>query len=276
MPSIYQGDRGAGPEPTVICLHASGGSGAQWKPLADKLRHDFRVLTPDLHGHGSAPSWLGMPADIVAADTARVARLAAETDGRVHLVGHSYGAAIALRVARHRPRGVGSVIVYEPVTLRLLFDYNRRHRATSEVAEVATDIGRALNGGDYERAAQRFVDYWSGAGHWAGLTPERQVAMALRMPVIQAHFTSLVRDGARRADYAGVSVPVLYLAGRDTRASTRRITELLTYTLPDVKLETFEGMGHLGPITHAEAIAQRIADFVRQQTAPRLPDRKAA
>ena len=276
MPSIYQGDRGAGPEPTVICVHASGGSGAQWKALADKLRHDFQVLTPDLHGHGSAPSWLGMPADIVAADTARISRLAAQVEGRVHLVGHSYGGAIALRVARHRPRSVESVVVYEPVTLRLLFDYNRKHRAAAEVAEVASDIGRALSGGDYERAARCFVDYWSGEGQWARLSPERQVAMALRMPVIQAQFTSLFHDSVRRAGYASVSMPVLYLAGRDTRASTRRIAELLTYTLPDVELETLDGMGHLGPVTHAEPIAQRIADFVRRQTAPRLPDRKAA
>jgi len=94
--------------------------------------------------------------------------------------------------------------------------------------------------------------------------------------VIQAQFTSLVHDSVHRAGYTSVSMPVLYLAGRDTRASTRRITELLAYTLPDVELETLDGMGHLGPVTHAEPIAQRIADFVRRQTAPRLPDRKAA
>jgi pimeloyl-ACP methyl ester carboxylesterase len=276
MPSIHQADGGVHAGSTVICLHASGGSGAQWKALASQLRPDFRVLTPDLYGHGIAPAWLGAPADIVAADTARIARLAATCDDPVHLVGHSYGGAIALRVARHRPRGIASVVVYEPVTMRLLFDYNRKHRAATEVAEVASNINRALNGGDYERAAQGFVDYWAGAGQWARLAPERQIAMALRMPVIHAHFVALVGDGARLRDYAGISAPVLYLAGRDTRASTKWIAELMESVLHDVELEVLEGMGHLGPVTHAEPVAQRIADFVRQQAAPTADDRKAA
>jgi pimeloyl-ACP methyl ester carboxylesterase len=102
------------------------------------------------------------------------------------------------------------------------------------------------------------------------------MTMALRMPVIQAHFVALVGDGVRLRDYAGISAPVLYLAGRDTRASTKRIAELMESVLRDVELEVLEGMGHLGPVTHAEPVAQRIADFVRQQAAPTADDRKAA
>ena len=57
---------------------------------------------------------------------------------------------------------------------------------------------------------------------------------------------------------------------RDTRASTRRRTQLLAYTLPAVELETLDGMGHLGPVTHGEAVADRIAFFVRRQTETRV------
>ena len=277
MNAIDGARRGAPARPTVICLHASGGSGTQWKMLADQMRHEFHVLTPDLYGHGMAAMWHGAPADIVAADAARIARLAADVAGDVHLVGHSYGGAIALRIALHHPASVASVAVYEPAALRILFDYNQKYRAAAEIAEVVGNIRHELNGGNAQRAALRFVDYWAGAGHWARLSPRQQTGIARRAPVIQAHFVALMHDGVRLRDYAHVDVPVLYLAGRDTRASARRIAELMELALPDVELEVLDGLGHLGPITDAERVAQRIASFVRRQTAARAAERcKAA
>jgi pimeloyl-ACP methyl ester carboxylesterase len=277
MRTIYGLDHGFSMKSTVICLHASGASGGQWRALANRMKHDFHVLTPDLYGHGAAPSWYGPRGDIVAADVARISSLAAEAGDKVHLVGHSYGGTIALRVALSHPEQVVSVAVYEPVPMRVLFDYNAKHRAAAEIAELARDIRRALNGGSFELAARRFVDYWSGAGSWARLTPEDQATIARRMPVTDAHFASLIHDPVRLRDYANVRVPVLYLMGRQTRASARRMGELLRYALPDVEAGTLDEMGHLGPITHAEIVAQRIAQFVRGHAPERLvDDRKAA
>ena len=130
-------------KPTVICLHSSGGGGAQWKALVARLQPEFGTIAPDLHGHGSGPAWRGAPADIVAADAARIASLAADAPGDVHLVGHSYGAAIALRVALHHPESAASVAVYEPVAMRILFDYDPNHRsaAESQIAGAACQYG---------------------------------------------------------------------------------------------------------------------------------------
>jgi pimeloyl-ACP methyl ester carboxylesterase len=278
MGTIYELEHGAGMRPTVICLHASGGSGGQWRVLANAMKHGFHVLTPDLYGHGAAPSWDGPRGDIVAADVARISGLAAEAGGTVHLVGHSYGGTIALRVALAHPERVTSVAIYEPVPMRVLFDYNAKHRAAAEIAEIARDIRRALNGASFEHAARRFIDYWSGAGSWARLAPDVQATIAQRMPVTDAHFASLIHDPVRLRDYANVRVPVLYLTGRETRASARRMEELMRYALPDVEAVRLDDMGHLGPITHAETVAQRIAQFVRTHAGPEriVDDRKAA
>ncbi len=274
MKPLHGSERDA--RPTVICLHASGSTGGQWKALVESLGHELRVLTPDLHGHGLGPAWDGDPADLVAADAARIGRLAADAGGAVHLVGHSYGGAVALHIAARQPRQVASLAVYEPVAMRVLFDYHPRNRVAAEVAEVASEIRRALNGGRIDLAGHRFVDYWSGAGQWARLAADRQAAIAKRMPVIHAQFRSLRSSTVRLSDYGRIDVPVLYLSGVDTRMSTRRIAELLEFALPLAAFERIGGMGHLGPITHAQPVAHRIARFIREQATQRVEVRKAA
>ena len=253
----------------VICLHASGSSGAQWRTLARMLQHEFDVLTPDLYGHGSAPAWHGTPADVLAADASRVARLVASAE-QVHLVGHSYGGAVALQVALRHPARIASVSVYEPVPMRILFDYGARHRAATEVADVAGTIRRELNGGSTERAAQRFVDYWWGAPQWATLDAMQRAAITACMPVIRDHFAALTHAATRLGDYRRVDAPVLYLKGRTTRASARRMAKLLQSVLPRVESVTFAAPGHLGPMTHAALVAEPIAQFVRWHAAARV------
>src|SRR5947199_4523281 len=82
---------------TIICLHASGSSGGQWSALRAQLEPDVQVLTPDFHGHGAGPAYHGFDEDIVAADAARIARLAGTVPGEVHL-----GSEMRARVRRIR------------------------------------------------------------------------------------------------------------------------------------------------------------------------------
>jgi pimeloyl-ACP methyl ester carboxylesterase len=252
---------------TVISLHSSGSTGGQWAALRAQLEPGIQVLTPDFHGHGSAPSWSGFDEDIVAADAARIARLAESVQGDLHLVGHSYGGAIALRVALNHPGRVTSVAVYEPVVFRLLFDYHRRRRPASEIIEVATEMRRRLRSADPAGAAARFVDYWGGANSWQRLSAGQQAAIAKRTPVIAAQFTALANDAPRLADYRSLRAPVLLLGGSEMRAPVRRIREILDFALPNATVETMTAMGHMGPITDAEAVALRIARFIEEHAA---------
>lgn len=261
--------------PTVICLHASGQCAAQWWDLSKRLREDFIVSTPDLYGHGSAPAWQEASGDIVSADADRIARIAGSY-GRVHLVGHAYGAAIALRVALLRPALVASVAVYEPLLLRVLLDHNRRDRAAAELLDATRAIGRDLKGTNRDRAASRFIDYWAGSGTWARLWPGLRAQTAAQMVEIHAHMAALFRDSTRLHDLRTLGIPVLYLMGRQTRLAARRIGELATHALPRVQLDRLDGMGHFGPVTHADIVAERTARFLRAQSAATQHDRKAA
>ena len=255
-------DRHNGARQVVIALHCSGSSGGQWSALRGALTPALDLLTPDLRGHGGNTAGTGS-ADIVADDVAHVAALAESVPGGAHLVGHSYGGAIALRVAIRHPEAVRSVTAYEPVPFRLVRDFDPRSPEVAELEGVARKLRAWLRAGSPMAAAEHFVDYWSGQGAWQRCAADRRAAIAARMETVAQHFTALMEDSCRLQDYRTLGMPALLLFGQERRAPMRRIEELLRQAIPAATTETQTGMGHMGPVTHPAAIARRIRAFVQ-------------
>jgi len=271
MSEIRANVRTMGHGPTVVLLHSSGSSGRQWDPLVEQLRDRFRLHSVDLHGHGATPAWLAS-APMRLADEAALLEPLMRTAGGVHLVGHSYGGAVALKAAVLHPHLVHSVTVYEPVLFGLFFAFNQRDRAASEMRIAADSMRNWLARGMARQSGQRFVDFWSGAGTWKAMSPVHQETIATRMPSIMAHFDALYDDSMTRQDLAALQVPIMVLTGARTRLTTRRIGELLQAAMPGATHERLESMGHMGPVTHASAVAQRIARFLDMRTAAERTD----
>lgn len=98
----------------VVFLHGLSGHGGRWRLLADRELADFRVIAPDLRGHGDStrlPPWTleQHAADVI--DLLDALRL-----DRVPLVGHSYGGATALHVTARAPERVTRLALLDPST----------------------------------------------------------------------------------------------------------------------------------------------------------------
>jgi len=106
--SLAQTARGEGY--LVIGLHDLGRSGATMAEALEPLVDDgFRVVVPDLRGHGDSPSPGGpWSIDDFASD---VARLAAREGGGAIAVGVGLGAATALAVALGHPGMIGGLVL---------------------------------------------------------------------------------------------------------------------------------------------------------------------
>ncbi|MBI5716205.1 MAG: alpha/beta hydrolase [Burkholderiales bacterium] len=278
--------------PLVIALHASGSSARQWRALAARLEPQgataaravtgYRVLAVDLHDHGVGPAWTTGGASraplTLEDEAALVAPLLAEAGrvsdgGGAHLVGHSYGGAVALKVACQHPQHVRSLVLYEPVVFRLLLDDPASHAETHEVLAVAAEMQSRLERDDSDGAARHFVDYWSGSGSWQEMPEGARAAVALRMPIVMQHFGALLNERQQVAAlqrFGQLAVPTLVLSGERTVATARRIASRLRTLLAGAVHETLPGLGHMGPVTHAELVAERIA--VHLQAPARAPD----
>src|SRR5262245_40650464 len=165
--------RKAGTGPGVVCLHSNASSSGQWRGLMDLLAPRFRVFAPDSYDAGKSPHW---PSD-------RLIRLRDEVEliepvltragSPLALVGHSYGAAVALIAALADPGRVRAMALYEPTLFAVLDAETPAPNEADGIRNVVAEAGIALDAGSRDTAAQRFIDYWMGAGTWTR-TPEQR------------------------------------------------------------------------------------------------------
>ena len=59
---------------------------------------------------------------------------------------------------------------------------------------------------------------------------------------------------------AQLATPVLYMAGGRSPASSRGVFDLLKTTLPEVRVREFDDLGHMGPVTHPDAVNPSIEE----------------
>lgn len=246
----------------VVLLHASAASGRQWQALAETLRPRHEVHAVDLYGHGTQPAWPG-PAPMSLADEAAPVERLLERLGHAHLVGHSYGAAVAIKLASRRPALVRSLVAYEPVLFGLLLEDPFSRREVQTVVGVAESMRVRVAQGQPDAAAQRFIDFWSGPGTWAALPAERQQGAAARVPAVLQQFDALFCDPLTLADLARLRLPTLLCAGGETVPVARRIVQLVHGALPGAQRDTFDAMGHMGPVTHAALFNRRVVEFLQ-------------
>jgi pimeloyl-ACP methyl ester carboxylesterase len=249
------------PARIVVCLHSSGSSSRQWAALQARLAPEIRVIVPDLYGHGNARAWTG-PADaIVEADAERVLEAIGGAGAPVHLVGHSYGGAVALRVAALEPDRVRSLALYEPVAFGLLLQDDEPSYA-AEIVSVGNAIVEQVALGHSLAAAEQFVDYWSGPGSWSSLPPFRRTAVLDRIATVAAHFRSLLERPTGVAELCRIDQPVLLMHGERTTRPVRRLVRLLEAALPRACVTTLARLGHMGPVTDPDAVNPHIESFL--------------
>jgi pimeloyl-ACP methyl ester carboxylesterase len=227
-----------------VCLHSNASTSGQWRGLIQLLAPSFRVLAPDLYDAGNGPRWPSKRI-IHLRDEADLIEAVLERAGpTVALVGHSYGAAVALIAALANPRRVRALVLYEPPLFSFL------DPETEEAHEIEDALGgatNALDAGSLDVAAERFLDYWGGTGTWEHTPEERKPPIAESMTNVRRWAYALFEE--HRA--------VLHSRGSSSGApSCERPAQ--------VELVELENVGHMGPITHPEVVNNVVSRFLER------------
>jgi pimeloyl-ACP methyl ester carboxylesterase len=180
----------------------------------------------------------------------------------IHLIGHSFGGAIALKAAFSNRDRLISLILYEPVLFSVLVADAPESAAAREILAVRDETIRSVDQGDLDAAAERFIDYWMGDGTWAATPENRRQAIAAAMRAVKPEDHALFSDPTPLHAFAAIDIPTLFLTGTRSKASVRAIARQLTAVLPRVRVEEIDGVGHMAPVTHPERVNPLIERFL--------------
>ena len=242
---------GQGPLPALMLHCALAHSGA-FRGLAGALDDVITATALDMPGHGRSGPWDGQ-ADVHDLVTAQAL---ACLDRPRHLIGHSFGATVALRLALEAPDRVLSLTLIEPVLFAAappdLLEAHRR---------AAAPFAEALEAGDLPTAAQRFVGDWGTGQPWEALTEAQRAAFTAIIPMIgqtdaclSADSKGLLAPGRPEA----IRCPVLLIRGAASPPIIAAIHGGLLARIPGARDVAIPGAGHMVPITHPGETATAI------------------
>ncbi|CUH75055.1 alpha/beta fold hydrolase [Tropicibacter naphthalenivorans] len=240
----------------ALALHCGLGRAGMWKGVAKHLP-GLTLTAPDLPGHGrSAPFPAGVDVHDAATDAVRPL-----FDRPMHLIGHSFGATVALRLALAAPSRVLSMTLVEPVFFAAAkgADEYAPHRAAEEA------FFEVYQTGDMMAAAEAFNALWGGGMPWDGFEPAAQQAMAGGMPFVAATEPSLWEDShdmLRAGGLEALSCPVTLLRGARSVPIITDVHRGLMARLPNAREVVVDKAGHMVTLTHADQLAQAIAETV--------------
>lgn len=267
---LHYVDVGRGP--AVLFLHGLLGSHASWEHLVHELADDFRIVAPDLFGHGASEKTLGDYSLSTHAATLRDLLVHLGID-HVTLVGHSFGGGIALEFCYLFPErvqrlvlvssgGLGrelSVLLRAPTlpgsewVLPLL--------ASGFVRDGGAAVGRLLGrlglrgGADVNEAWRGFVSL--------GDADSRRAFLATARSVIDPGGQSV----CALPQLPRLQVPTLLVWGGHDRMIPPRHAIDAAAAIPGAQVEIFERAGHFPHLDEPDRFARVLRDFLTAKTA---------
>ena len=258
--SYFWREAGTGPVPAHF-IHCSLASSRAWGATMAEFSNDLTISAIDLPGHGRTDMPLE---DVDIQQQALQASIAVieRGDKPVHLLGHSFGGAVALRIALERPDLVLSLAMVEPIIFAVLDDAG--HPAFDDVKRTEGPIQALLDKGENRAAAKLFLDRWGTGGEWDSMSEERKQIMISRIWFVTRSRASVMeRNDARMhlQDMYGVKAPTLLMRGGISPESIKNVNDTLCAALPNARQVVIQGAGHMLPLTHSAEFFALLREF---------------
>jgi pimeloyl-ACP methyl ester carboxylesterase len=154
--------------------------------------------------------------------------------------------------------------LYEPTLFALVDAHQPPPNDADGIRDTAAAASAALDAGDRDAAARHFIDFWMGGGSWDATPESRKPAIAGSMVNVRRWGHALFTEPTPLEAFGRLDMPVLYMLGTESPASSKAVARLLVPVLPNVRVVEFDGLGHMAPVTHPQVVNDAIARFLRE------------
>lgn len=246
----------------LVLVHGSWGDHRNWDAVAPALAERFHVVRYDRRGHSQSPRPLKQGSQLE--DAMDLAALIEALDlAPAHVIGNSFGAATALRLACHRPDLFRSLVAHEPPLFGLLADDPAMQAPLATVSDRVGKVVERLRTRDDEAAARLFVETVAfGPGGWDMLPAEARDKFVANAPTFldeQQDPDGMTLDLDALARF---SRPVLLSRGGKSPPFFPAVVARIARALPNAEQHLFAGAGHVPHATHSREYVAVVSEFI--------------
>jgi esterase len=246
-------------KPVLLVFHGLLGSSRNWHSVGTALGSRFHVLCLDLRNHGQSPflaphSYDGMISDILGL-------MDSKGIGRCHLLGHSMGGKLAMKISCQYPEKVDRLVVVDiaPKT------YPGSHDSDYE-AMRGLDLQSLNSRKEADEILESKIPDWAKRQFLLTNLRRDEAGAGFRWSVNLEALEANQREieSSPIADSDQFAGPTLFILGGRSRYTGDEDIPMIHGIFRDCRIETIPESGHNPHIEAREAFVSRVASFLSE------------
>lgn len=246
-----------GPGRVVVLLHGFPHDLTIWDAQRTTLGSVYRLICPDLRGHGKTPAPEGVYTIDTMADDVIELLDALKINEQVVLGGLSMGGYVALSIAARYPERIRGLMLIDtragadsPEAARGREELARQVEASQDAGPVVTTMLPKMLG---EATRLHRPELVARVGDQMEQTAPRAIAGALR---------GMAGRTDRTAGLGRISVPTLVMVGAEDAITPPAQARAMAEAIPGAQLVVIPAAGHLAPLENPAAANEAMLNFL--------------